>query len=127
MNKFWKFIITLTSVLFLLWGGFALVKAGFTNYFEHASFITSGLIVILGIIILYLFYKGMKMLWTLPLVLLLILPFMQSCNYAKSNQQVVVSKDCGVTWELIKAGESVPKGVANPCYEGCDAELSDAR
>ena len=116
MNKFWKFIITLTSVLFLLWGGFALVKAGFTNYFEHASFITSGLIVILGIIVIYLFYKGMKMLWSLPLVLLLILPLMQSCNYAKSNQQVVVSKDCGVTWELIKAGESVPKGVANPCY-----------
>ncbi len=42
--------------------------------------------------------------------------FMSSCNYAKSNQQVVVSSDCGMTWEKINAGDAVPKGVANPCY-----------
>jgi hypothetical protein len=41
---------------------------------------------------------------------------MSSCNYAKSNQQVVVSSDCGMTWEKINAGDAVPKGVANPCY-----------
>ncbi len=41
---------------------------------------------------------------------------LQSCNYAKSNQQVVVSDDCGVTWKKINAGESVPKGGMNPCY-----------
>ena len=39
-----------------------------------------------------------------------------SCNYAKSNQQVVVSTDCGMNWKGIKAGDAVPKGVANPCY-----------
>lgn len=39
-----------------------------------------------------------------------------SCNYAKSNQQVVVSSDCGMNWKSIKAGDAVPKGVANPCY-----------
>ena len=39
-----------------------------------------------------------------------------SCNYAKSNQQVVVSSDCGMTWKKINAGDAVPKGVANPCY-----------
>lgn len=42
--------------------------------------------------------------------------FLQSCNYAKSNQQVVVSSDCGMTWKKIPAGDAVPKGVANPCY-----------
>lgn len=42
--------------------------------------------------------------------------FLESCSYAKSNQQVVVSSDCGMTWEEIKAGEAVPKGGLNACY-----------
>lgn len=41
---------------------------------------------------------------------------MNSCNYAKSNQQVVVSSDCGMTWEEIKAGDAVPKAGLNACY-----------
>ncbi|TAE14342.1 MAG: hypothetical protein EAZ47_08615 [Bacteroidetes bacterium] len=41
---------------------------------------------------------------------------MLGCNYAKSNQQVVVSSDCGKTWEKINAGESVPKAGLNACY-----------
>lgn len=41
---------------------------------------------------------------------------LQSCNYAKSNQQVVVSDDCGMTWEKINAGDAVPKGGLNACY-----------
>ena len=40
----------------------------------------------------------------------------QSCNYAKSNQQVVVSSDCGMTWKKVNAGDAVPKGVGNPCF-----------
>ncbi|GAA4357962.1 hypothetical protein GCM10023185_23080 [Hymenobacter saemangeumensis] len=40
----------------------------------------------------------------------------QGCNYAKSNQQVVVSTDCGMSWKRIVAGESVPKGIGNPCF-----------
>ena len=39
-----------------------------------------------------------------------------SCNYAKSNQQVVVSDDCGMEWKKINAGDAVPKGGVNPCY-----------
>lgn len=42
--------------------------------------------------------------------------FLNSCNYAKSNQQVVVSKDCGMTWEEIKAGDAVPKAGLNACF-----------
>lgn len=41
---------------------------------------------------------------------------MISCNYAKSNQQVVVSDDCGMNWTKIEAGDAVPKGGVNPCY-----------
>lgn len=40
----------------------------------------------------------------------------ESCNYAKSNQQVVVSDDCGMTWEKIEAGKAVPRKGVNPCY-----------
>lgn len=41
---------------------------------------------------------------------------MQSCNYAKSNQQVVISDDCGMSWKKINAGDAVPKGGLNACY-----------
>jgi hypothetical protein len=39
-----------------------------------------------------------------------------ACSYSKSNQQVLVSSDCGVSWKQINAGESVPKGGLNYCY-----------
>lgn len=32
----------------------------------------------------------------------------QGCSYAQANVQTLVTNDCGVTWTLIKAGESVP-------------------
>lgn len=46
----------------------------------------------------------------------LLAALLQGCNYAKSNQQVLVSSDCGMNWDLIKAGAAVPKGTMNPCY-----------
>lgn len=41
---------------------------------------------------------------------------MQSCSYAKANQQVVVSDDCGMTWKKVNIGDAVPKGVGNRCF-----------
>lgn len=41
---------------------------------------------------------------------------LNGCYYAKSNQQVVVSTDCGVTWKKINPGEAVPRPGVNPCY-----------
>jgi hypothetical protein len=42
---------------------------------------------------------------------------LQSCrDYAKTNQIVVISNDCGATWEQIKSGESVPLGTTNRCF-----------
>ena len=38
------------------------------------------------------------------------------CDYAQANVNTLVTDDCGVTWKLIAAGKSVPKGVANPCF-----------
>ncbi len=52
----------------------------------------------------------------LSVIAILSVALFSSCNYAKSNQQVVVSSDCGMSWEKIESGDAVPKGVANPCY-----------
>ena len=65
-----------------------------------------GLITFLGITI--------KSLWKVLSVFTLL--FLIGCNYAKSNQQVVVSEDCGMTWKKINAGDAVPKGGLNMCY-----------
>lgn len=32
-----------------------------------------------------------------------------SCDRAQANVQTLISNDCGVTWELIKPGEQIPK------------------
>jgi hypothetical protein len=59
-----------------------------------------------------LFFLG-KHVWLKMCLLLLLL---QSCDYAKSNQQVVVSSDCGVTWSIIPAGSTIPKPGMNACF-----------
>lgn len=57
-------------------------------------------------------FRTFSMIGTLSLFAMML----NSCNYAKSNQQVVVSNDCGMTWEKINAGDAVPKGGLNACY-----------
>jgi hypothetical protein len=49
-------------------------------------------------------------------VLLLAGCYLPSCDYAHANVNTLITEDCGVKWTLIKAGESIPKGVANPCH-----------
>jgi len=42
---------------------------------------------------------------------------MQSCSqYAKTNQQVVYSEDCGKSWNIVQSGQAVPKGHMNRCF-----------
>jgi hypothetical protein len=49
-------------------------------------------------------------------ILLLLFPalLLGGCDRAQANQQTLITNDCGVTWELIKPGESVPKRIG-PC------------
>lgn len=49
-------------------------------------------------------------------ILLLAGCYLQSCDYAHANVNTLITENCGVDWTLIKAGESIPKGVANPCH-----------
>lgn len=116
MNKFYKFILTSLILLIAFFIVYGVIKAGFGNYFINASFLTSGLVVIGALVLLYSAYKGIKYVWTLSLILITV-SILQSCNYAKSNQQVLISDDCGMTWKKINAGDAVPKGTVNPCYQ----------
>lgn len=38
----------------------------------------------------------------------------QSCDYANSNVKTLITDDCGVTWKVIPAGQSIPKRIG-PC------------
>src|SRR6478735_3280805 len=113
MNKFLKIssiAVIVTVLCFMLYG---VIKAFFGNYFEYNPF-NAILIGIAYIIFVYFAIKGIKQIWILPLFLMLFT--MIGCNYAKSNQQVLVSSDCGMSWNKINAGEAVPKSGINACY-----------
>lgn len=115
MNKFFKFLLiaTLTIVTFFItYGTYHAVVDG--GYFTNASLINSAFIVLGLISLFYLYAKGVKAVWSLSV--LVIITILVSCNYAKSNQQVLVSDDCGMNWKMIPAGQAVPKGGMNPCY-----------
>lgn len=56
----------------------------------------------------------MKKLLSLLFLPLLIL---QSCDRAQSNVQTLYTDNCGVSWKLIKAGETLPKGITMCSYK----------
>jgi len=113
MNKFLKTAIvsTVITLLVLVLVGFGKALSG--NYFTNSPF--NAIFIAIGIaILIYGAYKGIKALWAFAIVCLFF--SIQGCNYAKSNQQVLVSSDCGMTWKKIAAGDAVPKGGMNACY-----------
>jgi hypothetical protein len=113
MNKFLKvsiIAVALTIVIFLCYG---IIKSMVGNYMINNP-LNAVFMIIGGGLLVFGFIKGAKHVWTLSIVAVLI--SLQSCNYAKSNQQVVVSDDCGMNWKKINAGDAVPKGGLNACY-----------
>lgn len=43
--------------------------------------------------------------------------FLSSCDRAQSNVQTLYTSNCGVSWQLIKAGETLPKGLGMCSYK----------
>ncbi|QIL41014.1 hypothetical protein G7074_18130 [Pedobacter sp. HDW13] len=43
--------------------------------------------------------------------------FLASCDRAQSNVQTLYTSNCGVSWTLIKAGETLPKGIGMCSYK----------
>lgn len=50
-------------------------------------------------------------------LLLLTLNFLGGCDYAQANQQTLITNDCGVSWELVLPGETVPKRIGACQYK----------
>ncbi len=113
MSKFLKTAIVFVVITLLAFLLFGFGKALSGNYFANSPF-NAILIIIAIAVILYVAYKGIKALWIAAVICVFFSA--QSCNYAKSNQQVLVSSDCGMTWRKISAGDAVPKGGMNACY-----------
>lgn len=110
MNKFFKVLIILGATNLLALILYGVVKSFLGNYLINNPF--NSVFILIGLsACVYGYVKGVKFVWALLLLFVL-----QSCNYAKSNQQVVVSDDCGMTWKKINAGDAVPKAGVNPCY-----------
>lgn len=115
MNTFLKVVITLIMATVLCSIVYGIYKAANGNYFANAGIFPSIITLLLAVLLFYGICRAIKHLWT-SLSFVLIIFIMQSCSYAKSNQQVLVSSDCGMTWKKIAAGDAVPTGATNPCY-----------
>lgn len=113
MNTFIKFFLIAFVTLIIFSVVFGIYKMTSGSYFLNASFITSGLIILGFALLMYGGIVAIKKIWTLSFLLI---PILFSCSYAKSNQQVVVSHDCGMTWSKINVGDAVPKGTGNRCF-----------
>lgn len=113
MKNLAKTCFTLMIIIGVLGGTYGIYKMVAGNYAMNDPF-SFGFILMAYIILVAGAYVATKRIWTLLIIGVMIT--FQSCNYSKSNQQVVVSEDCGMTWKKINAGEAVPKGGLNMCY-----------
>jgi len=113
MNTFLKTIASSLLMTFI-----ALVSYGVYNLFElnyfKSNLFTGVIALIFGVAAMYYGFNLLRKIWTISILFLIVI--LQGCSYAKSNQQVVVSSDCGVTWQKINMGEAVPRPGVNPCY-----------
>ena len=117
MHKSIKLLITLVAIVVV--GGIlqGMSKAINGNYLGN-NWMMFLLMVGAAAFAFYWILKGVVKMWKTPVIIVVfIIPFLlQSCNYAKSNQQVLVSDDCGMSWKKVNAGDAVPKSGMNPCY-----------
>lgn len=112
MSKIIKImLIVIISILTLaVVGGIA---SALVNNYARYNTLSAALSLPLAVLICYGAVKLSKQIWGTVAVLLLIIT---GCSYAKSNQQVVVSEDCGVTWKKVNIGDAVPRAGVNVCY-----------
>jgi hypothetical protein len=113
MKKAFKVYISAFIVLIAVIITYGLIKAVNGNYLLNASFLTIALVFFVSVGALCASGYAIRKIWSFALLLPLLI---SSCHYAKSNQQVLVSNDCGMTWKAINAGDAVPRGTMNPCY-----------
>lgn len=112
MEKLFKVIITILGLSAIVGVFNTIYKLSIGSYITNAPF-NFIIIIAFATIAVSIIVYGLKGIW---LSLFLVAIIFQSCNYAKSNQQVVISDDCGMSWKKINAGDAVPTGGVNACY-----------
>lgn len=100
----------LTLIIGILFG---MYKCFIGNYFNYNWFNTC-VVTILAVSLIVILVMSIKNVWKVLSAFAFFL--LIGCNYAKSNQQVLVSEDCGMNWKKVNAGDAVPKSGMNPCY-----------
>ena len=113
MRKSLKIYFTISALLGLYYLGDALYVAYYGNFEGTNPALFWLLLISFGLVVYYV-GKGVRFVWKMKLIVVLFA--LESCSYAKSNQQVVVSTDCGMSWKKIEAGDAVPKAGMNYCY-----------
>lgn len=113
MNTFFKIIASALIMTFISMVSYGVYNLFEMNYFKSNLF-TGIFALIFGVVVMYFGFNSLKRIWTISILFLIVI--LEGCSYAKSNQQVVVSSDCGVTWQKINMGEAVPRPGVNPCY-----------
>lgn len=107
-----KILITVLVSLIICAIANGAIKAINGNYFATNQILGGSIMVLFVCAAAYGVYRFGRYIWTLGVCAIVL----SSCSYAKSNQQVVVSDDCGMTWTKIESGDAVPKGGLNVCY-----------
>ena len=107
-----KILITVLVSLIICAIANGAIKAINGNYFATNQLLGGSIMVLFVASAAYGVYRFGRYIWTLGVCAVVL----SSCNYAKSNQQVVVSDDCGMTWKKIESGDAVPKAGLNVCY-----------
>lgn len=113
MNTFLKIIASALIMTFIAMVSYGVYNLFEMNYFKSNLF-TGIFALIFGVVVMYFGFNSLRRIWTMSILFLIVI--LEGCSYAKSNQQVVVSSDCGVTWQKINMGEAVPRPGVNPCY-----------
>lgn len=104
------FILSVASAIVL-----GVDRAFSSNYAVNASFVNSIGILCLACLAMIILFLIARSIWV-NLSIIIIVSLLSGCQYAKSNQQVLVSEDCGSHWKKINIGDAVPRGGVNPCY-----------
>lgn len=112
MGKFEKTILTIVLIAIGLFSCWGVYHANLDGSLWRNSPMMSILSIVAVACVIYYGRKVYKWLWTLSFAILML----TSCRYAKSNQQVLTSSDCGMNWTQVNPGDAVPRQGINPCY-----------
>jgi hypothetical protein len=110
MIKFGVNALCIIAIGAILYGFYEMFTG---NYLYNAPF-NGSILFVLGIVIIGVIAKSLRTINSM--FALLSIAVLSGCSYAKSNQQVLISGNCGKDWEMISAGEHVPAPGVNPCY-----------